>query len=366
VTLIDVFSDLEDPRLERTKKHSLIDIIMLTICATIAGAEGWDEIVAFGRSKKNWLTRYLELENGIPSADTIRRTISRIKPSEFESRFFKWVMEVFHITEGATIAIDGKTARNKRVKDPVHIVSAWCNSNGGVLLGQVKTDEKSNEITAIPELLKLLEIKGCIITIDAMGCQKEIANQITEHNEAEYILALKENHPTLHGQVQDYFSACDGASVYGAVRASTVAKGHGRLEERIGYISNDTEVIPELRNWPSANAIGLIISRRTLAGVTSEERRYYLLSCSMPAKKFLNSVREHWGIENKLHWVLDVAFKEDGSRINDSIAAENFTIIRKAALMLIKKIDDKNSIKRRIKLCAWDDSYLEKVMKSSI
>ncbi len=272
MALIDAFGDLEDPRLERTKKHSLIDIIMLTICATIAGAEGWDEIVAFGRSKKGWLAGYLKLENGIPSADTIRRTISRIKPSEFESRFFKWATDVFNLAGGTIIAIDGKTARNKRVKDPVHIVSAWCNTNGGIVLGQVKTEEKSNEITAIPELLRLLEIRGCIVTIDAMGCQKEIADHITRHNEAEYILALKENHPTLHEQVQDYFSACDGTPVEGAVRACTYNEGHGRVEERIGYISRDVDAIPELEKWPSVSAIGLIISRRTFAGSTSEEK----------------------------------------------------------------------------------------------
>lgn len=358
--ITEYFESISDPRIARSQKHNFLDILMISLCSILAGADGWEAIYDFGTSKEPWLRTFLKLEHGIPCPDTFRRVISRINPLEFENSFTAWVTDTVGKVKGL-ISIDGKTVKNKRTKNPLHLVSAWTNQNNGFCLAQVATAEKSNEITAIPTLLEALDIKGCMISIDAIGCQKKIAQTIIE-KEGEYCLAVKNNHPKLYQKIVEYFSECDGSLMGNVKQTRTDSKGHGRKEIRIGYLSNRIKSIEELSDWPGIKQFGMIYSVRKEKEKTTIEKRYYILSKNIGAKEFINITREHWAIENKLHWVLDVTFEEDGNRIYKDHGQQNLAILRKISINLLNKEKSKISKKRRIFKLAMDSDYMSKVL----
>lgn len=368
LSLQEAFSTLEDPRVERHKKHKLIDIIILTFCAVISGAEGWEAIEQFGKEKKDWLHQWIELENGIPSHDCVARVIGRIEPAKMTECFINWVQSVNELTLGEIVAIDGKTARhsyNRKDKlGAIHMVSAWA-SQAGFSLGQVKTEAKSNEITAIPTLLDMLEVKDCIITIDAMGCQTEIAAKIVA-KQADYVLAVKDNQPLLHEAIIDYFDVAIAANKPDLCQLLTLEytdTGHGRIEVRRFYLSTCLDTLPDTVRWSGLKSIGMVETERFLNGKMSIERRYYICSL-VEIKSFAKAVRAHWGIENSLHWVLDVIFREDDSRIRKGHAPANFNIIRQLAINLLKNESSKLSIKRKLFMSALSDQFRENVIFS--
>lgn len=270
-TITRYFETISDPRVERSKKHRLLDIIVITLCGILAGADGWDAIYDFAVIKKDWLKKFLALENDIPSSDTIRRVISCIKPSEFESSFSMWVSDLAGKINGV-VAIDGKTIKNKRTKNPLHLVSAWCTQNSGICLGQVATEDKSNEIIAIPKLLDMLDINGCLVTIDAIGCQKKIAQKIID-SAADYCLSVKKNQPKLHQQIEEFFSTADGSLMGNVKQTFEENLGHGREEVRMAYLSQKRKEVPALSEWPEAKQFGMILSKRTIKGQSSVRRR---------------------------------------------------------------------------------------------
>jgi len=370
--LIECFSSLEDPRVERHKRHKLIDILILTLCAVISGAEGWEAIERFGEAKIDWLRKWIDLENGIPSHDCIARVMARLEPTKVTECFMMWTQSVTQLTEGEVIAIDGKTARgsftdnsNKKKLGAIHMVSAWANQ-AGVSLGQVKTDEKSNEITAIPVLLELLEIKGCIITIDSMGCQTAIADKIIE-KQGDYVLAVKGNQQNLYEAMIDFFASADVTNPLCLIQQNEkVDSGHGRIETRRGYLSTCLDTLPHPERWKGLKGIGMIESERFIVNqdTTTIERRYYITTLT-DVDKFSHAARAHWGVENALHWVLDVTFREDHSRIRAGYAPENFNIIRQLSIALIKKESSKISIKAKRFKAALNDSFRENIMFAS-
>jgi len=365
--LIKLFSDLSDPRVERTKLHKLIDIVTIAICAVICGADSWEDIEEFGSSKQEWFESFLELENGIPSHDTFGRVFARLNPEEFQSRFLRWVETIRQKIDKEIVAVDGKTLRrsfNRAFgKGPIHLVSAWGVKNR-LVLGQVKVDEKSNEITAIPELLRLLELSGCIVTIDAMGCQKDIVEVIVEQN-ADYVIALKGNQGTLHKDVELFFETAKKTKFKGIEHSfhKTIDGDHGRIEERKYWTVSDIAWLDPEKQWKGLTSIGMVEATRTIGATSTTETRYYISSLLSDAKLFGAAVRNHWGIENSLHWVLDIAFREDESRIRKDNAPTNFAILRHIALNLLKR---EASLKRGIKgkrlKAGWDEAYLSKVL----
>lgn len=354
------FETISDPRVERSKKHHLLDIIIITLCGILAGADGWDAIYDFAVIKKDWLKKFLSLKNDIPSSDTIRRVISRIKPTEFESSFSLWVSDIAGKINGI-VSIDGKTIKNKRIKNPLHLVSAWSNQNSGICLGQIATEDKSNEIVAIPKLLDFLDINGCIVTIDAIGCQKKIAQKIIDGG-GDYCLSVKKNQPKLYKQIEDFFSIADG-SIMGNVKQTYEKNlGHGREEVRMAYLSQKRKEVPALSAWPQAKQFGMILSKRIVKDQISIQKRYFIMSSTVSAKQFISITRAHWGIENKLHWHLDVTFREDGNRIQKDHGGQNLAMFRKIAINLLNKQNSKISMKRRMFMMALDSDYMEKVL----
>lgn len=371
-TLIESFEGLTDPRNPDDISHKLIDIIVITILAMLCGANTWNDIELFGKSKLIWLRTFLELPNGIPSHDTFNRVFSSLNPNEFHQCFMEWVSILHEKISREIVAVDGKTVRRSKgtskKQKAIHVVSAWANKNK-LVLGQIKVDDKSNEITAIPELLKMLDISGCIITIDAMGTQTEIAKTIIESG-ADYVLALKENQKTLHDDVELYFK--EEVLPKGKKELSkneiyhkTLEKNHGRIEKREYYMVNDVAWIEQIDKWPNLSAIGMVVSERQEHEKTSIETRLYIMSKLKNVVEFSTAVREHWGIENELHWCLDMGFREDESRARKDNAAESLNIIRHMTMNMLKK---ETSLKvgiagKRLK-CAWDDNYLKKVIST--
>ena len=356
------FSDLKDPRIDRTKDHLLEDIIVIAILSVICGAETWNDMEDFGNEKLNWLQTFLQLPEGIPSHDTFNRVFSLLDPQHLEDAFIQWTRSVARLTDGEVVNIDGKTicgSRDQHKKRIVHMVSAWANVNN-IVLGQLKVDDKSNEITAIPELLKLLVLKGCIVTIDAMGCQKEIASAIIDQD-ANYILALKGNQGNLLEQTEDSFRFLDVASVNEETDA-----GHGRVERRVCTVVNDLSMIEKKEQWEGLKSLVRIEAERYIksSGKTETETRYYISSLPADAALLNKSIRSHWGIENKLHWSLDVAFNEDNSRKRAGHAAQNFSVLNRIALNLLKnETTTKRGVKGKRLKAAWSNSYLEKILK---
>ena len=360
------FGNLEDPRRKQGKRHQLLDIIAMTICTVIGGAEGWNDVELFAKSKYEWFRKFLELPNGVPCPDTFARVFARIDPDQFRDCFMDWVHSVNRVTQGQVIALDGKTLgrshdRNSG-KAAIHMVSAWASENS-LVLGQTKVDDKSNEITAIPQLLKMLDVSGCIVTIDAMGCQKKIAQQILS-GEADYVLAVKENQGRLLEDVKDLFS-CGRRTRFEGMNhdfCQTVDKGHGRIETRRCWTIDDPEQLSWLEtwlDWPGLRSIGMVESKRRIGERESLESRYYISSLDSDAKRLLQATRSHWGIENSVHWVLDLSFREDESRVRAGHSAENMAIVRHMALNLLRKDrTSKTSIKARRKLAGWDNEYL--------
>jgi predicted transposase YbfD/YdcC len=355
--MLSFFDPLTDPRVDRTKLHSLKDIIGITICAVLSGCDDWEEIEMYGRGKQQWLKQFLSLPNGIPSHDTFNRVFASLCPVQLRDCFMDWVQSIAQITEGRVVSIDGKRLCNSGtggVKGFIHMVSAWCNANN-MVLGQVKTDEKSNEITAIPELLQLLVLEGAVVTIDAMGCQQQIAEQIIDQ-QADYVLAVKQNQEHLLDDIREAFEQTPQAASF-----SSIEKSHGRIEKRTCKLITDMDWICKQHNWKNLQSIICIESSRTFlsTGETQSETRYYISSLLSKPESFLDIIRQHWGIENKLHWVLDVIFNEDLSTKQAGNAAENFSIITKIALNLLKNNTTKKlSIKKKRLLCALDNNFL--------
>lgn len=358
---VSFFSGLHDPRVERTKAHLLGDILFIAIASVICGADTWNDMEIFGKAKESWLRTILKLPEGIPSHDTFNRVFSLLDPKELEDGFLQWTRSAAKLTEGEVVSIDGKSIRGSRSggkKAIVHMVSAWAGGNS-MALGQLKTDDKSNEIAAIPELLKLLALKGCIVTIDAMGCQKDVASAIID-KEAGYILALKSNQGSLLQQAKDSFRFLEAKSV-----SEEADGGHGRVETRICSAIDDLSMVRQKKGWKNLRSLVRIESERYIkaTGETEKETRFYISSLPADASLLNRSIRSHWGIENSLHWILDVAFNEDHSRKRAGYAAQNFSVINRIALNLLKnELTAKQGIKGKRLKAGWDDKYMMKIL----
>jgi predicted transposase YbfD/YdcC len=373
VSLRQCFADLHDPRREHGRAHNLRDILSLTICAVVCGADSWVDVENYGHCKHDWLKTFLELPNGIPAHDTIGRVFALLNPAAFQQCFLQWVNSLVAATQGRLIAIDGKTLRRSfdRVagKDALHLISAWAVENH-LTLGQRAVDGKSNEITAIPELLKILDLTGAIVTIDAMGCQKDIATPIRAGG-GDYVLALKDNQPTLHAEVQELFlKALDDNLANIKLRSChTFDEGHGRVEHRYYHVIGVPQEFAERHaDWKDLRSLGMVYSERTQGEKeTTCEARFFISSLKPKAKTFARAVRGHWGIENSLHWVLDVCFREDDSRLRRDHGPENLALIRRMAVAFLKKeTKAKGGIACKRKQAGWDNEYLEEVLGAGL
>jgi len=367
VSLLTHFESLEDPRTAYLVEHPLLDILALTICAVICGAETWEEIEAYGHSKLDWLKTFLSLPNGIPSHDTISRVFALLDPSQLQQCFVSWVKSIAELSLGEVISLDGKSARRSydqgKGKGAIHMVSAWASENQ-LVLGQVKVADKSNEITAIPKLLNLLDVSGCIVTIDAMGTQKEIAKQIIDQD-ADYVLSLKGNQGNLHQDVEQLFDWAYKTDFKEIEHEAyqTIDKGHGRIEIRRYWLLDKVEYLEGAQLWEGLKRVGMVEAERRIDGQSiTIERRYFLTSLDGGVERFAQATRQHWGIENKLHWSLDVVFHEDDSRIRHGHAPENMTVMRKIALNLLAKEASKGSKKAKRLKAGWDNDFLVQVL----
>jgi predicted transposase YbfD/YdcC len=369
ISLVVSFQDLPDPRVEGRCDHKLIDIIVIAVCAVIAGAETWVDVEQFGQARKEWLGTFLELPAGIPSHDTFGRVFAALDADAFQVSFMRWVEGVFRVSKGQVIAIDGKTVRRSHDrtigKDAIHMVNAWATQNG-IALGQWKTDAKSNEITAIPLLLRQLNVAGCIVTLDAMGAQTQIAQAIREEK-ADYVLRVKANQGKLHQDIEDWFAYADQVQFADMAHsyAETVNKGHGRIEIRRCWAISDPLAFEYIRNydgWTDLQTIVRVQRERRLRDKTEQETAYYISSLPNNAEQLLMATRYHWAVENSLHWVLDVIFREDDARIRVGHAAQNMAILRQLALNILKKDTSKGSLRTKRYKSALDISFLEKLL----
>jgi predicted transposase YbfD/YdcC len=369
--LMSHFADLADPRERQNQEHKFIDILVITICAALCGADDWVAVAEFGQAKQSWFETFLELPTGIPSHDTFWRVFRHLDPEQFQRCFMSWMASVQTLTGGEVIAIDGKQLRRSHDaaagKAAIHMVSAWATTNR-LVLGQRKVDDKSNEITAIPELLDALDLRGCIVTIDAMGCQTKIAATIVD-KEADYLLALKENHGQLYEDVTLLFDDLEqsGFTAYAYDTDKTVDKNHGRIEIREAWVIIEPALIAVLRTaekWPQLAAVVKVRAERYMKDEQSVESRYFIASFSDHAARVLECVRTHWTIENSLHWVLDIAFREDECRLRKDHGAQNFAIIRHIALNLLNQDRRlKVGIKNKRLRAGWDQDYLLSILQ---
>ena len=369
-TILECFEGMEDPRTNRGKRHQLLDIIAIALCAAICGADTWVHVAMFGRSKEEWFRTFLSLPNGLPSHDTFGDVFARLDPEQFQKCFMEWSRGVAELLPGAVVAIDGKTARRsydrQAGKKALHLVSAWASANT-LTLGQVATEEKSNEITAIPKLLEMLALEGCIVTIDAMGCQKEIAQGILDRG-ADYVLAVKQNQGTLYEDLKDLFEEAEATDFEGVPfdYADAVNKNHGRLEKRQCWTITDPECLEYLSTgpeWPGLRSVVKVVGRREAETGITVQPRYFISSLDAPAEQLLATVRAHWSIENSLHWSLDVTFKEDQCRVRKDHGPQNFATLRNASHGLLKRETSlKVGIQGKRLQAGWREDYLMKVL----
>ena len=368
-SLNKLFDQIEDWRMDRKKLHTLTDILVITVCAAICGANGWVAVEKFGKAKEQWLRQYLSLPNGIPSHDTFGRVFAAMDPNVFREIFIDWVTSITSICRGEIVAIDGKTLRHSydtsSSKAALHMVNAWA-TGAGISLGQLATDAKSNEITAIPKLLELLALKGCIVTIDAMGCQKAITKKIVDQK-ADYVISLKGNQGNLHQEVQEFFAWALNEQCIDKTEMryfETTDEDHGRIEMRRYWVADEIDRLDSNGQWYGLRSIAMAEAERTHKGETTIEHRFFISSLSLDrAEETANAVRAHWGVENGLHWVLDVAFREDECRIRQGHADENFGIVRQIALNLLKQEKQaKVGIATKRLMAGWDETYLARVI----
>lgn len=366
-SLIGHFSVIEDPRDPLKSRHKLIDMLVIAVAAVICGADTWVSVAQFGRAKEAWLRTFLDLPNGIAAHDTFGRVFSLLDPKALEECFRAWVASIRQVLPEEIVAIDGKSLRRSHDRaaglGPLHMVSAWAVASR-VVLGQVATDAKSNEIEAIPRLLDTLFLAGCIVTVDAMGCQTKIAEKIVERG-GDYVLALKGNQETLAAEVEEAFIDADAKDYAGLDSPffETVERGHGRTETRRYRTLGDLSGVPRSALWKGMNMIGMVESRREIAGKISAEVRYFIGSIGTDAQRFARAVRGHWAIENDLHWSLDVAFAEDASRVREPNARENFAVLRHIALTRLKNDKTlKSGIKTKRLAAGWNEDYLAKLL----
>lgn len=370
--VFEFFEELPDPRVERTRVHPLMNILVIALLTMICVGEGWEDMEAFGLAKQAWLSTFLDLKNGIPSEDTFRRVLSALDPKAFNACFIAWVQALSEGTAGKLIAIDGKTVRHSfnraTGKKALHIVSAWIAGNR-LSLGQLATEEKSNEITAIPKLLELLDIRGATITVDAMGCQREIATKVIDQG-GDYIMGLKGNQGTAHKEVEEFFTdarAKGFRDIKHSFYESVDGSEHGRVEVRRVWSSQELDWFADLSKWKGLRSIIMIESERTVGEQTSTELRYYWSSHTVDAETFAVMIRGHWGIENELHWCLDVGFREDESRLRTDHGPENIALLRKVAMNLAKNERTcKRGIQAKRKQAAWDDAYFLKLLQAGL
>ncbi len=367
--LFERLRKIDDPRREHQKFHSLFDILVISICAVICGAEHWTEMEEFGEAKQEWLSTFLELENGIPSHDTFRRVFILLDNIKLKELFIDWISSAVSLSKGSLVNLDGKNLCGSREpskgKKALNVVSAWA-SEASVVLGQVKCEEKSNEVTAIPELLKILDLEDCVVTIDAIGCQKETVKQIVEKR-ADYVISLKGNQGTLHTDIKDYLDWGQRIGFKGMTcdYYATLEKDHGRIEERRCWVTEEIGWLEQKDEWINLKSVVMVEAIREVIGKENTvERRYFISSLEANAELALKCVRGHWAIENQLHWCLDIGFREDDCRICEAQSAENLATVRHIGLNLLKQETScRLGIKSKRKKAGWDESYLLKVLK---
>jgi predicted transposase YbfD/YdcC len=376
ISLVEHFKEITDPRVDRTKAHELTDILVIALCTLLCGGETFNDMEDFGNAKLEWFQTFLTLRHGIPSHDTFNRVFAALDPRKFLECFLRWTQSLREAVPQEIVALDGKALRRALNQDQSiqYIVSAWAESNS-LVLGQLKVADKSNEITAVPELLRVLELSGCIVTMDAMGCQKKIAREIVEAD-ADYVLALKGNQEKVHAEVKSFLDATlvergvkppTGAVIPKEVATlkefETVEKGHGRIETRRYFQSDSLDWFADREKWEGLRSVGMVESVREINGKATVERRYYLCSLKPDAREFARAVRGHWGVENKLHWVMDVSFGEDQSRARDGHAAENLATLRRLALNLLKQEKTKKrGVRGKMLNASWDHPYLLRLL----
>lgn len=362
------FMIIYDPRENGKVWHKLIDVLFIGVIATLCGFDEWEDMEIWAIKREEWLRKYLELPNGIPSDSTIRRVFDFIDPKQFEKCFAQWMREITKTTKGTVVAIDGKTMRGtadeSTGKRAIHIVNAWCSENK-MILGQIKTDDKSNEITAVPELLDMLCIKGCIVTVDAMNTQKDTVKKIVKGNKADYVVALKENHPVLYGEVREYFMNEEENSFKSdnIERHRTMEKGHGRVEERIYYYSTDIQWMDAKKDWEKMSGIGMVVRKVEEHGNKREERAFHFGSIKT-VEEYAQAVRKHWGVESA-HWSLDVTFREDATKTRKGKAPENLAVLKRLVMNMVRKDDKwlpKKSLRIRRVSALLDEDYLEYIL----